>query len=430
MSEVCPESGARLSSRRKTRRVPSRRLAAVVASSGVALLLLGCKSDSRPVGEGRLDPASQVLLTDQGGRPITSIRGRPLQRGDSLEVFEGTARITLPDGQELELQPRSVVVLDGGPELRRGDLLVTSRTTGMPTTPVRAAGSEVTVSGAARITVAPSLRVVAYQGTTSLRSGGRQLDVPALRSADVSLPGLLPGRPSPMVIDRADPWVSRFLRDVVESESGLESRSRGFTSQVGAKDASSPEFYLGVLPGLGAEPTLPRDALERLGRAQPNTPVRAGEVLVGSAIALQGRGGTISDRLTGAAAFRAEGATWALVAADQQVPSIDAVLRLVDGAVNVAPIELAAPAPPPPSPSPAAPIAPVTPAGGQTTTTRPPTTSRTPVKPSSVPPPQPRVTTPAPAPPTAPPPAVQLDPLIDTTVDPIVDLLADLLNGR
>jgi len=427
MSEACPVSGARRNVRREARSVPSRRLAAMVASAGVALLLIGCTSDSRPVGEGRLDPASQVLLTDGSGQPITATRGRPLQRGDSLEVFEGTARITLPDGQELELQPRSVLVLDGGPELRRGDLLVTNRATSAATTPVRAAGSEVSVSGATRITFAPSLRVVAYQGTTSLRSGGRQLDVPALRSADVSLPGLLPGRPSPMVIDRADPWVGRFLRDVVESEAGLESRSRGFTSQVSAKDASSPEFYLGVLPGLGAEPTLARDAIERFGRAQPNGPVRAGEVLLGSAVALQGRGGTIADRLTGAAAFRAEGASWALVAADQQVPSIDAVLRLVDGAVNVAPIELAAP---PPSPSPTAPTAPVVPAGGQTTTTRPPTTRRTPNTPSSVPPPQPRVTAPVPAPPTGPPPAVQLDPLIDTTLDPIVDLLDDLLNGR
>jgi len=398
------------------------RLAAVALSSGVTAVLVGCNPSTNPTGEGRLEPGSQVLIATRGGRPVTTSRARPLQSGDSVEVFQGTAKVTLPDGQVLELQPRSVLVLDQGPELRSGDLLVTSPSGSAPTSPIRAAGSEVRASGATRITFVPALRVVSYQGTSTLRSGARQINVPALRTADVSLPGLLPGRPSPLTLDRADPWVGRFLREAVDGEAGLESRSRGFTSQVGARDASSPPFYSGLLPGLAAQAALQQDLVDRFGRAQPDTPVRAGEVLIGSIVALQGQRATFADRFAGAAAFRAEGASWALVAVDQQVPSIDAVLRMVDAAVNVAPLELAAP-PPPPAPEP--------PPTRATQTARPPAPrpTTTPATTSTAGPAQPRTSTPVQAPPTTTAPAVRLDPLLDTTLDPIVALLADLLDS-
>jgi len=397
------------------------RLAAVVVSSGVAALVLGCNPSTKATGEGRLEPGSQVLLTTRGGQPMTSSKSRPLKSGDSVEVFQGTAKVILPDGQVLELQPRSVLVLDQGPDLRRGDLLVTAPSGSSPTSAIRAAGSQVRVSGAARITFAPSLRVVTYQGTSNLRSGARQIDVPALRTADVSLPGLLPGRPSPLTLDRADPWVGRFLREALDGEAGLESRSRGFTSQVAATDASSPAFYSSVLPGLAAQAALQQDLVDRFGRVQPDTAVRAGEVLIGSIVALQGQRATFADRLAGAAAFRAEGASWALVAVDQQVPSIDAVLRMVDAAVNVAPLELAAPAPTAPPPT--------LPRPAPTTQPANPRTAPAPTTTSTTRPAQPRTSTPTQAPPTTAPPAVSLDPLLDANLDPVVALLADLLNG-
>jgi len=403
------------------------RLAAVMVSSGVAALLLGCNPSSKATGEGRLEPGSQVLLTTRGGQPVTSSKSRPLQSGDSVEVFEGTAKVTLPDGQVLELQPGSVLVLDQGPDLRRGDLLVTAPSGSSPTTAIRAAGNQVRVSGAARITIAPSLRVVTYQGTSTLSSGARQIDVPALRTADVSLPGLLPGRPSPLTLDQADPWVGRFLREALDVEAGLESRSRGFTSQVAATDARSPAFYISLLPELAAQTALQQDLVDRFGRVQPDTPVRAGEVLIGSIVALQGQRATFADRLAGAAAFRAEGASWSLVAVDQQVPSIDAVLRMFDAAVNVAPLELAAPAPTVPPPTLPPPTLPV-----PAPTTRPanPRTAPAPNTTSTTRPAQPRASTPTQAPPTTAPPAVSLDPLLDANLDPVVALLADLLNGR
>lgn len=295
-----------------------RRLAAVVVSSTLAVGALSCNTN-RVAGAGLLEPGGRVLLSTSGREPATVARARPLKDGDTVEVVEGTAKLTLPGGEVLELRPRSILALRPAPELRSGDLLVTSSTEPKAANVVRAAGSEVAVAGSVRITLAPSLRVVTYRGSSTLRSGGRELEVPALRSADVSLIGLLPGRPSPIVLDRADPWVGRFLNDALEAEAALESRSRGFTSQVSARDAGAPAFYRGLLPGLANEPDFDQAVVDRFGRAQPSGPVRAGEVLIGSAIARQGVGRGFAERLAAAAAFRAEGATWAVVAVDQQV---------------------------------------------------------------------------------------------------------------
>ena len=398
------------------------RLTALIVASGLAIAMIGCNRSSKVAGEGRLEPNGRVLLTESGRQPVTIARPRPLKAGDTIEVVEGTAKVLLPAGAEIELQPRSVLAFSRGPELRTGDLLITS--SGSSGT-VRAAGSDVGVDGSARVTLAPSLRVVTYQGTASVRSGGRGLDVPALRAAEVSLIGLLPGRPSPLVLDRADPWLGRFLAEATDKEDALESRSRGFSTQVSQREAASPAFYGNLLPGLPFPSEFDQDDVDRLGRAQPQAPVRSGEVLLGSAIALQGKRGTFAERLAGAAAFRAEGAAWALVAVDQQVPSLEALLRLIDGAVNAAPLELAAA---PPVVAPAALPSEPPPARATTTTRRPitrssPTTSTTRPRPTAT-------TTPPQPPPTSQPQLLPLEPLLDSTVDPVVDLLAELLGTR
>ncbi len=393
------------------------RLASVVFTSGLAIAMIGCGRTTPVEGEGRLDPSGRILLTEQGTPPATVAHSRPVQTGDLIEVVDGTAKVTLPGGDVLELQPRSVLFFNRGPELRRGDILVTAtRSTSL----VRAAGSRVTVSGAARITLAPALRVVSYEGSASLASGGSLLEVPALRSADVSLVGLVPGRPSPLVIDRADPWVTRFLSQAADKEAALESRSRGFTNQVDPIAAASARYYRGVLPQLAVQPGFQQDGVDRLGTQQGGA-VRSGEVLLGSAIALRGSRGTFAERLAGAAEFRAQGATWALVAVDQRVQSFDALLDVVDGAINGASLELAAPPPTQPTVPTTRPIVPAP------TTTRVPVTSPAPATPTTRPPT--RTTTPTRPPATLPPP-IQLGPLTGATIDPVVALLDGLLNGR
>jgi len=413
----------------------ARRLVVViVVTAAVTALVPGCRGGAKVEGEGRLDPNGRVVLT-RDDQPATVSSSRSLVTGDVVEVGDGTAKVTLPGGDMLELRPRSILAFNRGPELRSGNVLVTAA--GARRT-VRAAGSQVDALGATRIDVTLALRVVAYGGRAVVRSGGRTLEVPALREASVPVIGVLRG-PRPLAIDRADPWDRRFLGDAAAKEPDLESRARGFTGQVASRNANSLFYYRSVLPGLSGEPAFRQADVDHLGRAAVIDAVepvsterfRAGDVLLGAAIALQGRRGTFAERLAGATAFRSEGASWALVGLDQQVPSIDGLLRLVDGAVNVAPLELAAPgswssAPAVAEPAPARPTSTtVPPRAPSTTTTRP--TRPAPVPTTTLPPPLPQQR----AQQTPPPLVLPIDPLLDAVVDPIVKLLNDLLGtGR
>jgi hypothetical protein len=403
-----------------------RRLVVLLAVVATAAGLLTSCNRSKVEGEGRLDPDGRILLT-RDAKPSTVSRSRSLAKGDTIEVAEGTAKVTLPGGDVLDLRPRSVLVLDRGPDLRSGTMLVTAE--GAPRT-VRAAGSQIEASGAVRLDVTLALRVAVYGGYAVVRTGPRTFDIAALREASVPVVGVLQARP--LAIARDDAWDQRFFGDAARKEPDLESRARGFTGQVSASDARSLAYYRDLLPALRAEQAFQQNAVERLGRppaAGPNERLRAGEVLLGSAIALLGKRGTFADRLERGGTFRSEGASWAVVALDQQVPSIDELLKLVDGAVNVAPLELAAPG----SPSP--PIAVVEPPPARaTTTTAPPrrTTTTTTTRPVRA---TPTTTSPTPPPPQAPPPApsgtivLPVDPLLDALTDPVIDLLNSLLGN-
>lgn len=404
-------------------RMVHRRLALLATVVTVVGLMAACNR-SNVQGEGRLDPEGRVLLT-RNEKPSTVSRSRSLMTGDTIEVAEGTAKLTLPGGDVLELRNRSVMVLDRGPDLRSGTVLVT---TAGPSRTLRAVGSQVDVSGAVRLDVTLALRVAVFSGYAVVKSGGRTFDVSSLREASVPVVGVLEARP--LTINRDDAWDQRFLGDAALKEPDLESRARGFTGQVAFTDARSADYYRNLLPGLGAEPAFQQDDVERLGRppgTQQGERLRAGEVLLGAAIALQGRRATFADRLDRAATFRAEGASWALVALDQQVPSIDGLLRLIDEAVNVAPLELAAPN----SPAPAVAVVEPPPARPTSTTAIPrrrvtTTTTARPVRPAptttTLPPPQPRPTEPGTI-------VLPVDPVLDALTDPVVDLLNNLLGS-
>lgn len=410
-----------------------RRLAALASVAAVLMVLLSGCNRTKVEGEGRVEPSGRILLT-RDDRAATIDGARSLVTGDKVEVADGAATVTLPGGDVLELRPRTVVILADGPEVRSGSVLVLAA--GAPRT-MRAAGSQVDAVGATRIDVSLALRVVSYGGRAAIRSGGSTLEVPALREASVPVIGVLRG-PRPLAIDRADPWDQRFLGEAATLEPDLESRARGFTGQVAAGNASSVAYYRDLLPGLGGEPGFQQADVERLGRGPADIAgqadvgrFRAGDVLFGAAVAVQGRRGTFADRLAGATAFRAEGASWSLVSLDQQVPSIEALLRLVDGAVNVAPLELASPGARPstpsnPEPSPdrsdptPTPVTPRPPAPRTTPTTR--AAAPVPTAPPSVPQPAP-----LPARPTI---VLPLDPLLDAAVDPVLDLLNNLLGSN
>lgn len=403
----------------------------VAASAVVAALAPGC-SRNKVAGEGRLELEGGRVLLTRDDKPKTVARSISLVTGDTVEVTDGSAKVTFPGGDMLELPPRSIVRLRRGPEVRSGNVLVS--TVG-PARLIQAAGSQVEVMGSTRIDVSLALRVVTYRGGSVVKSGGRAVLVPALREVSVPVAGVLRG-PRPLAIDPADAWDQRFLGDVVAKESDLESRARGFTGQVSSANAESVAYYQGLLPELVGERALRPIDLQGFGRSPSERAdvgrFRAGDVLVGAAIALQGQRGAFVDRLTGASAFRAEGASWALVSLDQEVPSIDSLLRLVDSAVNVAPLELAAPASRPPPV-----VVPVVPAPTRPPTTKSPETQTT-TKTTTVAPPPTTVRSPLPLPPdqlrdpqpTPPPLVIPLDRLLEAAIDPVVKLLNDLLGGR
>lgn len=401
-----------------------RRTAVLAVAALILALVPGCNRD-KVEGEGRLEPEGRVLLT-RDDKPTTVSRARTLVRGDAVEVADGSAKVTLPGGDVLELRPRSVLVLNDGPELRTGTVLVTA--TQAPRQ-IRAAGSQVDAVGATRLDVTQAVRVVSYAGRAVVRSGGRTLELEALRETLVPGVGVL-REPGPLAIDRADPWDRRLLGDAVSREAALESLADGFTGQVAADDADSVGYYRGLLPDLARHQAFDQGAVTRLGlgtmspteraRADPSRPSRAGDVLLGAAVALKGGRGTFDERLAGAATFRGQGASWSLVALDQQVPSFGDLTALVDGAVNDAPLELAARGPQTPSAVPAPVPAPVTTrpqASRSASTTRPRQTTTTAPQPQPQPQPQP----------SRPPIVLPVGPLLDTTVDPVADLLNDLL---
>ena len=412
------------------RRPGPRPLMALVVTVLLAATVPGCSRAGKVEGEGRLDPKGRVVLT-RDDHPATVSGSRSLVAGDTVEVSEGTAKVTMPGGDVLELRPRSVLVFDRGPELRSGTILV-GTANGSRT--VRVAGNQIDANGATRIDVAPALRVLAYAGHAIVHSSGRTLDVPALREASVPVIGVLRG-PQPLLIDPQDVWDQRYFGEAASKEAELEDLARGFAGLVSTADATSLAFYRGILPGLRDQPDFQQAQVDRLGRAAFASTERAGtgrfqagDVLVGTAIALQGKRGTFAERMVAAADFRTDGASWALVSLDQRVPSIADLLGLIRGAINGSPLELAMP-----GSGAAAPPAQAAPTRAAPTTT--PGTPRAPASPTSTAPARTTpTTTPAqarqPQPQTPPTLVLPVDPLLDAVVDPVAKLLNDLLGAK
>jgi hypothetical protein len=390
------------------RRLVARGLAALVV---IALVVGsgGCRNQTEVGAEGRLEPSGTVLLTSRGGDPVSLRAQRTLRAGDVVEVSDGGATVALPTGATLELRPRSVVVFDNGPELRNGDLLVLAQRGPQV---VRSAGSSVEAKGGAvRLTQTLSLRVASYSGPAArIESAGHGVDVPPLREVAVPALGVVPGAPSPMALAADDPWDKRFLPDVVANLDVLEQVSHGFPGQVGPLQGRSVGFYRTLVPALD-----PESAFQQAYVDQVKDP---GDVLVGSLVALLGRKGAFADRLAAAAEFRAEGAPWALVAKDQDVPSFDVLRHAIDDAINQNDDlnQLAAP--------PASTPTTVPRSGGRTTPTTAPTTPTT----TQTSPPPTSPTTPPSTPPGEQPPP-ETPGLLDPVVDPVAALLDGLLGG-
>ncbi|WCO67558.1 hypothetical protein PO878_02340 [Iamia majanohamensis] len=323
--------------------------AAVVVVAALALLPRVGDGGPGP-GEARVEvDGTAAVVRDDGVATTVTDDTVALGPGDVLEVVEGQARFTLAEEVRLEgrAEPsvggRSGTTVEMGsvPELLAGPLLVEAPT------PVRvaAAGSTTTVGpdadgdGAAHLLRRLGLGVGSYAGAVEVDSAGRTVDLPRWRRVEVAAVGAPGPADLPLRYSATDPWDRRFLGDALAIDRQLAPLLRGL-SATGAPDLTDPAALRTVVAGLPGPATL-APLLADLPAAD--------DALVLGAVAAAGTGGTFTERWEAAAAFRADGAEWGLVATDQGVgPAalLDRVRDAVDeafaGAVDADPDEVAA----------------------------------------------------------------------------------------
>lgn len=302
-----------------------RRLALAMVSMVVVLAAGACSKDAVKAGEAivSVQDGSRVLVGERG-EGLRAVEGRrTVHAGAQVKVLEGSASIALEDGAQLEVRDDTELRLGSPVALEAGDLLVSAKKAAVR---ISAAGSDVTVAGVARVTRDLAVSAATYQGTVTMHSAARTLQVPALRQGEIPSLGVLPTEPEPLRYNSADPWDRRFLGMAIDLGDQLESRSRGFTSSLRAGEGRTPGFYRLLIPALETEPAFDDDTL-LVGRDP-------GETLVGAAIAVSGKAGSFADRWKAVFAFKDQGASWGLVALDQNVTDGTALVDSVDTAIN------------------------------------------------------------------------------------------------
>ena len=301
-----------------------RRLALVIVSA-ILVAGAGCSRDDVPSGQAVVDvqKGSRVLIgeRDQGQLPVEG--RRTVHLGAQVKVLAGSATIALDDGGRLDVRRGSEVALGSPISLVAEDLLVTS---GDRPVVVAIAGSKATVDGVARLTRDLAVSAATYRGKVIVRSAARSLTVPALRQAEVPSLGVLPAAPEPLDYDVGDIWDRRFLGAAMELTEQLQSRSDGFSNQLEPGEGHTPGFYRVLIPALEREPGFGADLVSE--NLDP------GETLIGAAIAVTGRIGSFAERWNAVFGFHNQGATWGLVALDQQVNDANALVQTVDLAIG------------------------------------------------------------------------------------------------
>jgi hypothetical protein len=370
--------------------------------------IAGCSDDDGPSqGEATLEVEGRAVIVRQGGEEETvSDDEVDVRVGDAVTLTEGTGRLDLGDGAQLELRagrgedPDSELVMGPVPVLESGDVLATTD----EEIALTVDGTRVrVVAGSARASRTSGLEVAAYDADVDLDSAGQERSVPALREMQVPALGHPPEAARPLEYDASDPWDRRFLGEAIDLGQRLQALSDGYTQNLPDTTPRTPGFFKDVLPGLVDEVDFTATLLDG------QRPV--GETLIGAAIVDLGRRGTFLERWASVFEFRDAGAAWGLVALDQGVqasPLLGAVTRAVDStelAIGTAPT-----------------------GGGRTTTTSGGSTATTvprgSTSPTTRPGGSPATTVPTPG-----------DPeegdggLLGPVVSPVTDLLAGLING-
>jgi hypothetical protein len=293
----------------------NRTVIAPLSSAIIALMLAGLvvvSADRAPrglrPGEARLVVSHGVVEVSVDGAPfVEASRDRVLRSDDRVRVIRGSAVLELPRSSVAELRDGSAVKVSGGSDpalvLETGDLLVDASRN---TVKVDGGNSLVSVAGAAKLRRSSSLVAGVYEGSVLLQSEGQTLGVPRYRQAVAAGTGILPATPRPLDLRDSDEWDRRMLGDVLALSEQLEIFGRGFEAQLPSGSQPSPEFFKSVVPELASAPI---SAQLLAGRS-------AGENLIGLVLIGMDRG-DFNSRIGSIFGFRADGASWGLVAADR-----------------------------------------------------------------------------------------------------------------
>jgi hypothetical protein len=259
-------------------------------------------------GEARLVVSRGVVEVSIDGAPyVQASRDRVLRSDDRVRVVNGSAVLELPRSSVAELRDGSAVKVGGGSDpaliLETGDLLVDAPRN---TVKVDGGNSLVSVAGAAKLRRSSSLVAGVYEGSVLLQSEGQTLGVPRYRQAVAAGTGILPATPRPLDLRDSDEWDRRMLGDVLALSEQLEIFGRGFEAQLPVGAQVSPQFFKTLVPELASAPLSPQVLAGR----------SAGENLIGLVLIGMDRG-DFNTRVSSIFGFRADGASWGLVAADR-----------------------------------------------------------------------------------------------------------------
>ena len=313
----------------------------VVALVAVALVVQG-HHHSLGTGEADVvvDGTAVVALAGGGNETITD-RAR-LHAGDVLDVQQGVARITTNDakyqarssfdsGSAATRSADTRLKIGSEPELLAGELLVEDSSGAT----VQSAGTAVTVGsdgadGAARLSRTLSLGVSVYRGNAQINSAGSRLTVSRLRSVEVVSLGQLPVDLLPVSVTATDPWDREFLSDAIQINGDLDPLTVAFDKASGGADITPASLDSAHLPAT-ASPAL-QQLISSARDIDPNLELSG--AIVGALIATLAKGDSFASHWNAVFAFHHEGASWGLVAMDQNVERQALISRVASAIDN------------------------------------------------------------------------------------------------
>ncbi|HVW33479.1 MAG TPA: hypothetical protein VHL53_13145 [Acidimicrobiia bacterium] len=299
-------------------RIPSlnRTVIAPLSSAIITVLIAGVvvagidKVDRNSVKEGtaRLEATGLVEVSIGGAPFVKASHGRTLSANDHVRVISGGATLDLPHNSKVEMRSGSAVTVNGTAEptlaLDDGDLLVlTGRG---DTLTIDGGTSLVSVAGAAKLRRGVSLAAGVYEGTARLQRNELGLTIPQYRQAAVVGSGILPQAPEPLSLSPSDEWDREELGQVMALDEQLTLITHTFEADAPA--SPGVDLFKQWLPRTADLPLTP----ELLGGRAP------GENLIGLTLVALDKG-DFTTRVNKIFGFRAQGATWGLVAADRSV---------------------------------------------------------------------------------------------------------------